>query len=144
MSIRARAEEPRSGPPPRAARLMLAAAAGLLLAGSAYGVLASETPERADRWNPDVLRPVESGYYARDYRLLPSLDPRPPDFIRYNGRTYIRAGRAIRPPRGLVATRYWRHSWVLYRRGARLYILAQGQRAVLPYRRGACPVPSAV
>lgn len=123
---------------------MLAAAAGLLLAGSAYGVLASETPERVDRWNPDVLRPVESGYCARDYRLLPSLDPRPPDFIRYNGRTYIRAGRAIRPPRGLAATRYWRHSWVLHRKGARLFLLAAGDPMAIPYKRGTCPASSTV
>jgi hypothetical protein len=123
---------------------VLAAAAGLLLAGSAYGVLASETPERVDRWNPDVLRPVESGFCARDYRLLPSLDPRPPHFIRIDGRTYIRAGRAIRPPRGLVATGYRRQSWVLHRKGAGLFLVAADEPTAIPYKRGACPVSSIV
>ena len=118
-------------------RALLALAAVLLLAGTAYGALASETRERTETWNG--RRGVESGYCSRAYSLLPARSPRPPDFIRLGGRTYARGEREVRRPRGLRDTGAWRNSWRLKRGGRLVYLETAGRSTVLPYRQGECP-----
>lgn len=120
------------------ARAILAASALLLVLGAIYGVAASETSERTDVWGGPRNPGVESGYCSRNYRLLPMRSPRPPDFIRFNGQTYIRGKREVRPPRRLMDTRYWRSGWKLKRAGKRLYLATVGESRVLPYTRGEC------
>ncbi len=121
------------------ARALLLAAGLLLALGALYGVLASETSERTDVWSGPRRGAVESGDCSRDYRLLPTRRPRPPDFIRFNGQTYIRGDREVTPPRRLTDTRHWRRGWKLKRAGNRLFLETVGEERVLPYTRGTCP-----
>ncbi len=122
------------------ARGSLALAVLLLLLGSAYGVVASETPERVDRWNGPGRPAVVSGYCSREYRLLPTRSSRPPDFIRFGERTYIRAGTEVKRPRGVQDTNHWRGAWRLGRSRDRLFLETVGKSTWLPYERGECPV----
>ena len=122
---------------PSVTRALLALAAVLLLAGTAYGALAPETRERTEAWNG--RRGVESGYCSREYALLPARSPRPPDFIRFGDRTYVRGEEEVRRPPGLQDTDAWRGSWRLKRAGRLVYLETAGRPTVLPYSRGECP-----
>jgi hypothetical protein len=124
--------------PPRAARILLALSVLLLLAGSAYGALASETPDRTDRWNGPSRPVVVSGYCRRAFAPLPTRSPRPPDFIRFDGRTFVRDGEEVGLPGGLLDTRFWLGAWRLKRGRGRVWLETVGRGTVLPYKRGEC------
>ena len=125
---------------PPIARVLLAAAVAILVGGSVYGTLAYDPLDHADRWLGPREGAVRSGACSRKLRLLPTLEPRPPDFILYDEQTYVRDGEYIRTPSGLRDTRYRYRNWRLLRTRDRLYLERIGEEGtVLPYARGECP-----
>lgn len=124
----------------RAVRLLQAAALALLLVGSVYGAVASETRQRTDQWAGPQPGTVVSGNCHRRYRVFPSLEPRPPDFIRFRGTTYRRGAEEARTPNNLRPTGYTHRGWRLLRAGRRFYLQPVGEAgALLPYLPRECP-----
>ena len=130
-------------------RLLLSIAAALLLGATAYGALGAETEDRVDPWTRPREGEVESGDCSRKLRLLPSTKPPVPDFIRFRGEMYVRAGGVIPTPPDLapLPKRQFRHryrDWRLRRRDDMLYLETELRGGVVlpgvvPYARGECP-----
>ncbi|MDQ3328355.1 MAG: hypothetical protein M3506_07525 [Chloroflexota bacterium] len=119
--------------------VLLGIAILLLVAGGAYGALAAEPLDRTERWDGPRRHWVQSGDCARHYSLLPTRTARLPDFIRYGGRSYVRAEQEIAPETSLVVTGYWRRNWQLRRADKTLYVQAGSRATLTPYVLGACP-----
>lgn len=128
---------------PTIVRVLLLVAAAILLAGSAYGVLASQSRQRTNEWSRSRGGFVVSGSCSRGYRLLPSLDPIPPDFVRLGKRTYTRGPEELLLPSRARKTRYSYRGWRMLRAGDRLYLERTDEQPPtglgLPYHRGECP-----
>ncbi|MBA2363333.1 MAG: hypothetical protein H0V86_07395 [Chloroflexia bacterium] len=124
---------------PRIVSVLLGIAILLLVLGGTYGALAAEPLDRTERWDGPRRRWVQSGDCERHYSLLPTRTARLPDFIRYGGRSYLRAEQEVASPPRLVVTGYWRRNWQLRRAGKTLYVQAGGRAALTPYVLGACP-----
>lgn len=130
-------------------RILVSVAAALLLAATAYGALGAQPEDRVDPWTRPREGEVESGNCSRTLRLLPSTKPPVPDFIRFRGATYVRAGGVIPTPPDLapLPERQFRHryrDWRLRRGDGMLYLETELRGGVvlpgvIPYARGECP-----
>lgn len=126
-------------------KLMLLAVAVLVL-GAIYGFVTYDPEAWTDEWYGHGNIRVVSGACSRDLSWLPTLSVDPPEFIEYDGKTYVRRQGTKPAPEGMRFTSYTRRNWHLMKAGDMLYIQpvakVNGENVPLPdviqYAPGSC------